>query len=213
MSDSEVEQITNSKFPQWFRSYFMENPSDRNEIAWSLSYGAAIVVTRCKKYRSYRAHRRGTRRGLWRFRQPLVPSPLSPSLLFNSHLDSVPAKPSKWIHPPFAVVRTLDGRIYACGAQDDECIGMKYLEGIRNLKEKDFTPIRTIHLSCVLNEEIGGFEGASKFSGSKEFEHVGFGRQQPHSSGFADSHGFRQRLLQEPSSEQGPQPFNGGSTV
>ncbi|KAI9077050.1 hypothetical protein K1719_040978 [Acacia pycnantha] len=50
MSDSEVEQITNSKFPQWFQSYFVENPSYRNEVAWSLSYGAAIVVIRCKKY-------------------------------------------------------------------------------------------------------------------------------------------------------------------
>ncbi|KAI9119883.1 hypothetical protein K1719_009272 [Acacia pycnantha] len=38
MLDSEVEQITNSKFPQWFRSYFVENPTTR-----SLSYGAAIV--------------------------------------------------------------------------------------------------------------------------------------------------------------------------
>ncbi|KAI9107053.1 hypothetical protein K1719_022581 [Acacia pycnantha] len=53
--------------------------------------------------------------------------PSLPSLLLNSHLDSVPAEPSKWIHPPFAAVRTPDGRIYARGAQDDKCIGMQLL--------------------------------------------------------------------------------------
>ncbi|KAI9077235.1 hypothetical protein K1719_040806 [Acacia pycnantha] len=50
MSESEVDQFTNSEFSKWLRSYFVENPSDPNEVAWSLSYGAAISVTRCKKY-------------------------------------------------------------------------------------------------------------------------------------------------------------------
>ncbi|KAI9114097.1 hypothetical protein K1719_014747 [Acacia pycnantha] len=50
MSGSEVDQFTNSEFPKWLRSYFVENPSDPNKVAWSLSYGAAISVTRCKKY-------------------------------------------------------------------------------------------------------------------------------------------------------------------
>ncbi|KAK4276748.1 hypothetical protein QN277_014861 [Acacia crassicarpa] len=101
--------------------------------------------------------------------------PSLPSLLFNSHLDSVPAESSKWIHPPFAAIRTPDGRIYARGAQDDKCIGMQYLEAIRNLKEKDFTPTRTIHLSYVPDEEIGGFEGFAKFAGSKVFEDLNVG--------------------------------------
>jgi Domain of unknown function (DUF4216) len=50
MSVSQVDQFTNSEFPKWFRSYFLENPSDPNEVAWSLSYGAAMTVTRCNKY-------------------------------------------------------------------------------------------------------------------------------------------------------------------
>ncbi|KAI9078611.1 hypothetical protein K1719_039449 [Acacia pycnantha] len=50
MSESEVDQFTNSEFQKWLRSYFVENPSDPNEVAWSLSYGDAISVTRCKKY-------------------------------------------------------------------------------------------------------------------------------------------------------------------
>ncbi|KAI9076315.1 hypothetical protein K1719_041740 [Acacia pycnantha] len=50
MLGSEVDQFTNSEFPKWLRSYFVKNTSDPNEVAWSLSYGAAISVTRCKKY-------------------------------------------------------------------------------------------------------------------------------------------------------------------
>ncbi|KAI9128702.1 hypothetical protein K1719_000185 [Acacia pycnantha] len=46
MAESEVDQFTNSEFPKWLRSYFVENPSDPNEVAWSLSYGAAISITR-----------------------------------------------------------------------------------------------------------------------------------------------------------------------
>uniref|UniRef100_A0A803L0B4 Peptidase M20 dimerisation domain-containing protein n=1 Tax=Chenopodium quinoa TaxID=63459 RepID=A0A803L0B4_CHEQI len=100
-----------------------------------------------------------------------------PSILFNSHLDSVPAETDKWIHPPFSGVRTADGKIYARGAQDDKCIGMQYLEAIRNLRElrgyKE--PTRTVHLSYVPEEEIGGLDGAAKFVASKEFEELNVG--------------------------------------
>ncbi|KAL5558384.1 hypothetical protein UlMin_034595 [Ulmus minor] len=97
------------------------------------------------------------------------------SILFNSHLDSVPAEPSKWVHPPFAAVRTDDGKIFARGAQDDKCIGMQYLEAIRNLKAKNFEPIRTIHISYVPDEEIGGVTGAASFSASIEFKDLNVG--------------------------------------
>ncbi|KAJ7959118.1 aminoacylase-1-like [Quillaja saponaria] len=102
-------------------------------------------------------------------------NPSLPSVLFNSHLDSVPAEPSKWVHPPFSAVRTADGKIYARGAQDDKCIGMQYLEAIRNLKRKNFTPTRTIHVSYVPDEEIGGLDGSNKFVGSKEFRDLNIG--------------------------------------
>ncbi|XP_062099155.1 uncharacterized protein LOC133805071 [Humulus lupulus] len=101
--------------------------------------------------------------------------PSIPSILFNSHLDSVPAEPSKWTHPPFSAVKTPDGRIFARGAQDDKCIGMQYLEAIRNLKVKDFQPTRTVHLSYVPDEEIGGFEGAARFTASQEFRDLNLG--------------------------------------
>ncbi|KAB2097867.1 hypothetical protein ERO13_A01G188200v2 [Gossypium hirsutum] len=102
-------------------------------------------------------------------------NPSLPSVLFNSHLDSVPAEPSKWIYPPFSATLAPDGKIYARGAQDDKCIAMQYLEAIRNLKANGFTPLRTVHISYVPDEEIGGFDGSAKFTGSKEFEDLNVG--------------------------------------
>ncbi|KAB1205342.1 Aminoacylase-1 [Morella rubra] len=102
-------------------------------------------------------------------------NPSFPSLLFNSHLDSVPAEPSKWDHPPFSAVRSPDGKIFARGAQDDKCIAVQYLDAIRNLKEKNFAPVRTVHISYVPDEEIGGADGAAKFVASKEFQELNVG--------------------------------------
>lgn len=100
-----------------------------------------------------------------------------PSVLFNSHLDSVPAEPDKWVHPPFSAVQSDDGKIFGRGAQDDKCIGMQYLEAIRNLRQVRGLkqPIRTVHLSYVPDEEIGGVDGAAKFVQSKEFEEMNVG--------------------------------------
>ncbi|XP_018817132.1 aminoacylase-1-like [Juglans regia] len=102
-------------------------------------------------------------------------NPSLPSLLFNSHLDSVPAESSKWTHPPFSAVRSPDGKIFARGAQDDKCIGVQYLEAIRNLKEKNFAPVRTVHVSYVPDEEIGGVDGIFKFVASEEFRKLNVG--------------------------------------
>ncbi|XP_052205210.1 uncharacterized protein LOC127810032 isoform X2 [Diospyros lotus] len=102
--------------------------------------------------------------------------PSLPSILFNSHLDSVPAEPSKWLHPPFSATRTADGRIFARGAQDDKCIALQYLEAIRILQQDfNFTPLRTIHISYVPDEEIGGLDGMAKFANSQVFEKLNLG--------------------------------------
>ncbi|KAM7507727.1 hypothetical protein LguiA_018180 [Lonicera macranthoides] len=103
-------------------------------------------------------------------------NPDLPSILFNSHLDSVPAEPDKWFHNPFAAVRTDGGRIFARGSQDDKCIGLQYLEAIKNLQENsNFKPLRTIHVLYVPDEEIGGCDGMAKFVESKEFEELNVG--------------------------------------
>ncbi|KAI4375127.1 hypothetical protein MLD38_013035 [Melastoma candidum] len=101
--------------------------------------------------------------------------PSLPSVLLNSHMDSVPAEPSKWTFDPFSAVRTSDGKIFARGAQDDKCIGIQYIEAIRNLWKKGFTPLRTLIVSYVPDEEIGGLDGVTKFVASKEFEELNVG--------------------------------------
>ncbi|KAL3513612.1 hypothetical protein ACH5RR_026329 [Cinchona calisaya] len=102
--------------------------------------------------------------------------PSLPSILLNSHLDSVPAEPSKWAHPPFSAHYSSDGKIFARGAQDDKCIGLQYLEAIKGLiEEKSFSPLRNIHISFVPDEEIGGFDGMAKFATSDEFKKLNVG--------------------------------------
>ncbi|GAB4844892.1 hypothetical protein Ancab_038283 [Ancistrocladus abbreviatus] len=103
-------------------------------------------------------------------------NPSLSSILLNSHLDSVPAEPQHWSHPPFSAVRTSDGKIFARGAQDDKCISIQYLEAIRNLRElRNFQPTRTVHVLYVPDEEIGGFDGMAKFVESEEFEELKVG--------------------------------------
>ncbi|KAK9071791.1 hypothetical protein SSX86_008220 [Deinandra increscens subsp. villosa] len=113
-------------------------------------------------------------------------NPSLPSILLNSHLDSVPTEPSKWSHPPFSAVRTHDGNIFARGAQDDKCIAIQYLEAIRNILHKDpgFRPIRTLHICYVPDEEIGGLDGMARFVESQEFRdmNVGFFLDEGHAS-------------------------------
>ncbi|OIT32134.1 PREDICTED: aminoacylase-1 [Nicotiana attenuata] len=108
---------------------------------------------------------------------PGTSTPSLPSILFNSHLDSVPAEPEKWTHPPFSAHKTSDGRIFARGAQDDKCIGMQYLEAIKTIQSKDpdFKPLRNVHILYVPEEEVGGFDGMGKFVETKEFKELNVG--------------------------------------
>ena len=45
-----------------------------------------------------------------------------------------------------------------------KCVGMQYLEAIRRLKSFGFQPKRSIYLSFVPDEEIGGHDGAEKLA-------------------------------------------------
>lgn len=101
--------------------------------------------------------------------------PSLPSLLLNSHTDVVPAESSKWIHPPFSAFEDSDGNIYARGSQDTKSIGMQYLEAIRLLKASNFQPLRSVHVSFVPDEEIGGDDGMKKFVDSQEFAKLNVG--------------------------------------
>jgi aminoacylase len=80
-----------------------------------------------------------------------------PVLLLNSHYDVVPADVNDWTVPPFAGLRQ-DGRIYGRGTQDMKCVCLQYLEAIRKIKSgrPDFIPARSVYLTFVPDEEVGG---------------------------------------------------------
>ncbi|XP_019854695.1 PREDICTED: aminoacylase-1A-like [Amphimedon queenslandica] len=99
-----------------------------------------------------------------------------PSLMLNSHMDVVPVFPEKWSCDPFEAVKRENGDIMARGAQDMKCVGIQYLEAIRLLKASGFQPLRTIHLTYVPDEEIGGLKGMQPFLKMETFKmlNVGF---------------------------------------
>ncbi|CAN4112639.1 unnamed protein product [Withania somnifera] len=102
--------------------------------------------------------------------------PTLPSILLNSHTDVVPSEHQKWIHPPFSGhLDSTTGNIFARGSQDMKCVGLQYLEAIRKLKASGFIPLRTVYLSFVPDEEIGGNDGAGKFADSDVFAKMNVG--------------------------------------
>ncbi|KAH9694298.1 hypothetical protein WN943_023954 [Citrus x changshan-huyou] len=102
-------------------------------------------------------------------------NPQLPSILLNSHTDVVPSEPSKWSHHPFGAHLDSQGNIFARGSQDMKCVGMQYLEAIRRLKASGFQPVRSVYLSFVPDEEIGGHDGAEKFADSHVFNSLNVG--------------------------------------
>ncbi|KAG9456644.1 hypothetical protein H6P81_001152 [Aristolochia fimbriata] len=102
-------------------------------------------------------------------------NPTLPSILLNSHTDVVTTEDHKWIHPPFLAHINSEGNIFARGSQDMKCVGMQYLEAIRRLKKAGFEPTRTVYLSFVPDEEIGGHGGAEPFSQSDTFKKMNVG--------------------------------------
>ncbi|CAA2980082.1 aminoacylase-1 isoform X2 [Olea europaea var. sylvestris] len=102
--------------------------------------------------------------------------PTLPSVLLNSHTDVVPAEQEKWAHAPFdAHLDPSSGHIYARGSQDMKCVGLQYLEAIGKLQISGYRPIRTVYLSFVPDEEIGGHDGAEKFADSEVFKKMNVG--------------------------------------
>ncbi|KAM7539278.1 hypothetical protein Aperf_G00000055517 [Anoplocephala perfoliata] len=85
------------------------------------------------------------------------------SVLLNSHMDVVEVEHEKWTHDPFAAEMTPDGNIYGRGTQDMKSVGIQHLEAVRRLKIGGFIPKRTIYLSYLPDEEIGGGRGMQPF--------------------------------------------------
>ncbi|XP_017131342.1 aminoacylase-1A [Drosophila elegans] len=94
----------------------------------------------------------------WLGKQPELPS-----IILNSHMDVVPVFPEKWTHEPFGAEIDKEGRIFARGTQDMKSVGTQYLGAIRMLKASGFQPKRTVHVTFVPDEEIGGSLGMAEF--------------------------------------------------
>lgn len=100
-----------------------------------------------------------------------------PSILLNSHMDVVPVFADSWTHEPFGAEMDAAGRIFARGAQDMKCVGVQYLAAIRSLRAAGVQALRrTVHVSFVPDEEIGGQLGMEAFVETPEFAalNVGF---------------------------------------
>lgn len=101
--------------------------------------------------------------------------PSIPVILLNSHMDVVPVFEENWTYKPFSADIDKEGNIYARGSQDMKCVGIQYLEAIRRLKKENVTFKRTIHISFVPDEEIGGVEGMREFVKTNDFKDLNVG--------------------------------------
>ncbi|KAJ4869365.1 Peptidase M20/M25/M40 family protein [Raphanus sativus] len=90
--------------------------------------------------------------------------PTLPALLLNSHTDVVPFEESKWIHHPLQAHMDKEGDIYA-----------RVSGGHTQAPGFWLHPIRSVYLSFVPDEEIGGHDGAEKFTESHLFKTLNVG--------------------------------------
>ncbi|KAJ3303819.1 adenylate cyclase [Kappamyces sp. JEL0829] len=102
-------------------------------------------------------------------------APGEKSIILNSHTDVVPVTEDKWTYPPFEAHKDEKGDIYARGSQDMKCVGIWYLEAIRLLKARGIRLKRTLHLTFVPDEEIGGKDGMEKWCESEHFRRLNAG--------------------------------------
>ncbi|XP_023936471.2 aminoacylase-1 [Bicyclus anynana] len=101
--------------------------------------------------------------------------PALPAILLNSHMDVVPVFENSWTYPPFSGHIDEDGKIFARGSQDMKCVGIQYLEAIRKIKNAGVNLKRTLHISFVPDEEIGGHDGMRKFVLTDSFRALNIG--------------------------------------
>ena len=101
--------------------------------------------------------------------------PELPSILLNSHMDVVPVFPEHWKYDPFSAHKEENGDIYGRGSQDMKCVGIQYLEAIKKLKQRNASFMRTIHLTYMPEEELGGVRGMKEFVKLSEFKSLNIG--------------------------------------
>jgi aminoacylase len=100
--------------------------------------------------------------------------PHAPSVLLNGHYDVVPVSDGWSVPSSFDPPTRSDGKIIARGTQDMKCVLAQYLESLRRLGQT-WKPKRTVHVSFLPDEEVGGIDGAAKFVDSIEFKNLNVG--------------------------------------
>src|SRR5690606_7868750 len=80
-------------------------------------------------------------------------------LLFNGHLDVVPADPDHWTHPPFEAVEA-DGCVWGRGAIDMKNMVTMGLMMLVLAKRHGLSLRRDLIFAAVADEEAGSHEGA-----------------------------------------------------
>mmetsp|Transcript_18160 Transcript_18160/g.35672 ORF Transcript_18160/g.35672 Transcript_18160/m.35672 type:complete len:440 (+) Transcript_18160:181-1500(+) len=105
------------------------------------------------------------------------------SVVLNSHYDVVPAMEEHWDVDPFGAVEK-DGRIYGRGTQDMKCVCAQYVLSLARTYRKaveaaggDASQVkhlfkRTVWLTFVPDEEIGGRDGMGAFIKDGHLERI-----------------------------------------
>jgi aminoacylase len=94
------------------------------------------------------------------------------SVLFNSHYDVVPVYPDCWKHDAFAAHKDENGDIYGRGTQDMKCCIIWHLEALRRLKQSGVKFSRTLYITAVPDEEMGGMLGMALFIKTERFKRM-----------------------------------------
>jgi Peptidase family M20/M25/M40 len=115
--------------------------------------------------------------------------PNAKSIFCNGHYDVVPVVDGMWKTDPFAANITDNGDIVARGAQDMKSVVMQYVEALLSFAKQGKKFRRTIHLSFVPDEEIGGADGLGVFSQTDDFKklNIGCGLDEGHAT-LAENH-------------------------
>ena len=80
----------------------------------------------------------------------------APPVMFNTHLDHVDAgDPAAWEHPPFGG-ELADGRLWGRGAVDIKGPLAAQVHGAARLLREDAPPPGDVHVTAVVQEEVGG---------------------------------------------------------
>eukprot|EP00747_Dinoflagellata_sp_TGD_P179384 gnl/TRDRNA2_/TRDRNA2_30121_c0_seq1.p1 gnl/TRDRNA2_/TRDRNA2_30121_c0~~gnl/TRDRNA2_/TRDRNA2_30121_c0_seq1.p1 ORF type:complete len:524 (-),score=65.56 gnl/TRDRNA2_/TRDRNA2_30121_c0_seq1:77-1648(-) len=110
--------------------------------------------------------------------------PSLPAIVLNSHYDVVPVMREHWSVDPFAAeikegyigpqvspdIADAGPCVYGRGAQDMKNVCCQYIEALLRLTQTGWRPLRTIHLTFVPDEEIGGKDGMGLFLQTDEFQ-------------------------------------------